>query len=104
VLFTGDLPAENEPDIIPDCDILKVAHHGAENATSARFLAASTPEIAVISVGENSHNHPRPEVVERLTDCGAEVLRTDTRGMITATLSNHTWQISTFIEAEHEVE
>ena len=38
-LFTGDLPADCEPDSLPDIDLLKVAHHGSAGSTSSVFLA-----------------------------------------------------------------
>ncbi len=79
-LFTGDTEGELEkllledPDTLPllDVDFLKVAHHGAENASSVTFLAAVTPEVASIScgkAGEHQHAdwyHPRLASVENL--------------------------------------
>ena len=47
------------------------------------FLAATRPEIAVISVGRNSYGHPAPETLERLEEAGALVRRTDREGTIT---------------------
>lgn len=104
-LFTGDLTVNGEPDIIPDCDILKVAHHGADASTSARFLEAATPEIAVISVGENSFGHPAQETLDRLAEYGAQILRTDESGAIRLTPSiGGGWRIKTTLEAPNEVE
>lgn len=104
VLFTGDLHMTAEPSVIPDCDVLKVAHHGADNATSVHFLKASTPEIAVIQVGENSHGHPGDETLERLSASGAIVLRNDQCGAITLTPSGDGWRAKTFLEAIDEME
>lgn len=104
VLFTGDLTISGEPEEIPDCDILKVAHHGSDNATSYRFLAESTPEIAVISVGENSYGHPGEDALERLTASGATLLRTDERGAITLTLVGDAWRTQCYLEAIDEME
>ena len=105
VLFTGDLTLDGEPAAIPDCDVLKVAHHGADNATSYRFLLDATPEIAVISVGENNHGHPGADALERLTASGADILRTDRRGAITLTAAGDDgWRIDTFLEATDAVE
>ena len=104
-LFTGDLTVNGEPGTIPDCDILKVAHHGADASTSARFLEATTPGIAVISVGENSFGHPAQETLERLDECGAQILRTDESGAIRLTPSaGGGWRIETTLEAPNEVE
>lgn len=98
-LFTGDLTADGEPRQLPDADVLKVAHHGADNATSARFLRATTPEIAVVSVGENSFGHPARETLERLEAVGARTLLTRDCGAVTLRLCRDEWQVKTFLEA-----
>ena len=99
VLFTGDLEMPAEPEVIPKAEILKVAHHGADNATSARFLEACDPELAIISVGENSFGHPGAEALARLKDSGADILTTRERGAITLTLHDDAWRVHTFLEA-----
>ena len=66
-----------------DCDILKVAHHGASSSTSPALLQAATPDYAIISCGAgNLYGHPHGELLERLKDVGAEILRTDLQGEI----------------------
>ena len=88
VLFTGDIGTETEQELIQegvlsDCDILKVAHHGSKYSTSEDFLEATTPEIAVISVGKNNfYGHPTEECLVRLENCGCEIYRTDTDGAV----------------------
>lgn len=103
-LFTGDLTMNGEPTMLPDCDVLHVPHHGADNAASAAMLKAVSPEYAVISVGENNYGHPGDEALSRLEDSGAEVLRTDVSGAITLTLCGDEWRVSTFLEASDAVE
>jgi beta-lactamase superfamily II metal-dependent hydrolase len=83
-LFTGDLGMEGEAYLLAqeglplDSTVLKVAHHGAKEGTSLRFLEAVTPQIAVVSVGVgNRFGHPSAEVLERLEEAGAQVWRTD---------------------------
>lgn len=100
-LFTGDLSMNGEPDIIPDADILKLAHHGSDKATSAVFLERTAPEIAVISVGENNFEHPADITLKKLDNVHAQVLRTDHCGAITLRLkSDDTWQIKTYLPQE----
>jgi len=62
--------------------VLKVSHHGSETGTSRELLEMIKPEWAVISVGENSFGHPTGEVLVRLREGGAQVLRTDLQGEI----------------------
>lgn len=103
-LFTGDLSMQGEPDAIPDADILKVAHHGSDKATSERFLAAATPEIAVISVGENNYGHPGEATLEKLATSGAKIYLTRRCGAIRMTCLGGEWRVKTFLEAADEME
>lgn len=83
VLFSGDISANAEKvlaKILPDIDLLKVAHHGSKYSSSENFLAALQPEYAVIEVGKNSYGHPASESLKRLVDIGASVFRTDVGG------------------------
>jgi len=67
-----------------DVDVLKVGHHGSKTSTSEEFLRATTPRLAVISVGrKNRYGHPYQEVLDRLERFGVTVLRTDQDGDIT---------------------
>lgn len=97
-LFTGDLSADAEPETIPDTDILKVAHHGSAKATSERFLETCTPQIAVISVGENNYGHPAEETLDKLAQAGAQVYTTLDSGMVSLTWRGGAWHIKTFLE------
>ena len=54
MLLTGDMefPEESEllaAGVIPKCDVIKIANHGENDATSEALLRAVQPEIAVIS-------------------------------------------------------
>ena len=88
VLITGDMKGDTERALlkkypIPDIEILVVGHHGSKYSSDEAFLAAIKPEIAVISVGDNSYGHPAPETIERLERIGAAVRCTNTEGSIT---------------------
>jgi competence protein ComEC len=66
-----------------DCAVLKVAHHGSSTSTCAEFLAAASPQLAVISVGaDNEYGHPHASVMERLSARGIPVLSTADHGTI----------------------
>ena len=89
ILVTGDRSGFGERSLlrnsnIPDVDILVAGHHGSRNSTCEELLAAARPEIICISVGaDNSYGHPAPELLQRLTNYGCKVYRTDIQGTIT---------------------
>ena len=65
--------------------VLKAPHHGSNTSSSAAFLNAVNPELAIISVGaDNRFGHPSPQVLERLEGSveGERILRTDEDGTI----------------------
>jgi competence protein ComEC len=83
LLITGDLEDVAIQDLVEhyrgsnllDVDVYQVGHHGSANATTEEFLAAITPEIAVIAMGSPTrefpftafeHGHPRKVIVDSL--------------------------------------
>jgi competence protein ComEC len=84
VLLTGDVEAAGEAALPGQpAAVLKVAHHGSRTSTSAAFLAASRPAVAVISAGrKNPFGHPAREVLDRLREAGVKVFRTDLDGAV----------------------
>ena len=64
----------------------------------------TTPEYALISVGEDNFGHPGGEALARIAESGARMLRTDECGAIFLTLRNGAWQVKTFLEAPDELE
>ncbi|MBA7489501.1 ComE operon protein 3 [subsurface metagenome] len=87
-LLTGDLTAPGERELLKrgvslKADVLKVGHHGAEDATSEEFLEAVSPGIAVVSVDKDDFwGYPSARVLERLKKAGVKVYRTDRDGDI----------------------
>lgn len=86
-LLAGDAEKEEETTLLESgadlsADVLKVGHHGSSGGTTKKFLAAVMPKFAAISVGEDSNELPKLEVLERLTDIGAATYRTDLNGTI----------------------
>ncbi len=87
-LFTGDLPSEQEAELVDkkmelSSDVLKVGHHGSKYSTSEKFLDVVSPKSAVISVGaHNTYGHPGQEIIDRLLHRGVDILRTDKSGDI----------------------
>lgn len=73
-----------------DCDVLKVAHHGAEEASSNEFLDAISCEYAVISCGAgNTYKHPMQEALNRMQSHNMTVYRTDLNGNIVCTVNSN---------------
>ena len=109
MLLTGDIGEAVEPlvaaaasaagdDVAPPIlTVLKIGHHGSAGASSAPFLAAVTPAVALISVGAgNPFGHPAPAALERLGSTGADVWRTDRDGEITVRTDGRTVELSSF--------
>jgi competence protein ComEC len=88
ILLTGDLGHIGERRLVDTGTelggrILKVGHHGENDACSRDFLNHVRPEVAIISVGSvNIYARPHPEVLSRLEKSGARVYRTDQDGTI----------------------
>ncbi len=105
LLLTGDAESEGEADMIKAgmplrAELLKVGHHGSKGATSASFLAAVAPRLAVIQVGaENSFGHPHPDILKRLAEARVEILRTDQHGRIEVISDGRTLQIKSIRQA-----
>jgi len=72
----------------PASTVLKLAHHGSCTSTTDEFLEAVTPDLAVISVGENDYGHPCEGVLARLEEWAEQmqrelsVYRTDRDGAV----------------------
>ena len=89
VLITGDADSYVERMLVkyfvlPDIELLVVGHHGAGGSTCMDLLSRTSPELGIISVGEdNSYGHPDADTLERLRRAGVEVHRTDLEGTVT---------------------
>jgi competence protein ComEC len=101
-LFTGDAEAAEEEWLLARdpaalaADVLKVGHHGSSTSTTAPFLAAVRPRLALVSVGaHNAYGHPSPEVMQSLRDSGVQVLRTDRVGTIVVSTDGRRLQVET---------
>lgn len=88
VFGAGDASAAREQDLskanfFKSARILKVSHHGSESSSDSLFLNRLAADIAVISVGlNNSYGHPQKDLINRLSNLGLFVWRTDQQGFI----------------------
>ncbi|MDP2939836.1 MAG: MBL fold metallo-hydrolase [Candidatus Omnitrophota bacterium] len=82
-LLTGDLTAEVERKLLEQeinlkADVLKIGHHGANDANCEEFIKSVAPKIAILSVdSENFRGYPAQESIERFEKAGASLYRTD---------------------------
>jgi competence protein ComEC len=84
MLLTADAEAESTPLDPGPVDVLKVAHHGSDDAGLGSLLDRTRPKLAVISVGaDNPYGHPTPGTLGTLAAHGVPVLRTDRDGTVT---------------------
>ena len=95
LLLTGDSgePAERamiEEDWDMTSLVYKAGHHGAKSSSSKEFLRAIRPHYVIVSAGEgNRYGHPHKEMLRRVADVGAAVLRTDELGTIELISDGH---------------
>jgi competence protein ComEC len=84
-LLTGDAGAPAEAELLaagalPRIDVLKVGHHGSRTSTTAAFVSATRPRVALLSCGRrNRFGHPAPETLATLSRFCVPVVRTDER-------------------------
>lgn len=89
-MLTGDASkaVENilvysDPDLL-DSDILKAGHHGSKTSSGLLFLEKVSPEISIISAGQdNTYGHPHVSVIENIKKVDSEILETSKEGTIT---------------------
>jgi len=90
-LVTGDLPGGGGEapyttidmethlgELAGDIDVLHVGHHGSNTSTNQGFLELTSPEAAIISVGNNNdYWHPHLSVIKRLIQNDIEIFQTE---------------------------
>ena len=82
MLLTGDMEYDEENDllaagVISSCEVLKVGHHGRDDATSAALVAAVQPKVAVISTSSVIlPESPAKRVLRVLSSAGAQIVQT----------------------------
>jgi len=87
-LLAGDAEADLERQLIRDgaalrSQVLKVPHHGSATSSTAPFVGAVRPLVAVASLDRGDrHDLPRPSVVSRYAHAGATFLDTGRHGTL----------------------
>jgi beta-lactamase superfamily II metal-dependent hydrolase len=101
-LVPGDIESEAERRLVEldgdglQSDVLVLAHHGSRTSSTAEFLDAVSPSVAMIPVGlDNSYGHPHDEVLQRLRFRDIDVYRTDLDGTIEVVSDGESYQVTT---------
>ena len=106
-LLTGDIEGNGEKALLEKLNtdktlpgsynVLKVAHHGSRNSSSAEFLERVSPDISIISCSKNNtYGHPHKELADRLYNAGSRWLATKDAGAITVLSDGNKITIQTF--------
>ena len=84
LLLTGDIEAAQEAQMLSGGEaslrstVLVVPHHGSKTSSTAAFIAAVAPAVAVVQAGyRNRFGHPAPEVQARYAQQGIVLRRSD---------------------------
>jgi competence protein ComEC len=100
LLVPGDLEERGERALLVSSSALRaealiVAHHGSRHGTGQAFLDRVNPSWALISVGRrNPFGHPHRELLDRLRDHGAPVIRTDESGNVSLRATDDGWVLT----------
>ncbi|HEX8689346.1 MAG TPA: ComEC/Rec2 family competence protein [Solirubrobacterales bacterium] len=94
MLLPGDAEAEAVPLDPGPVDVLKVAHHGSEDAGLDGLLDRIGPAVAVISVGEdNPFGHPTAATMATLAEHRIRRFRTDRDGTVVLQIGRRSFRV-----------
>lgn len=88
-LLAGDIEQAQEARLVAEgmslkTDVLLVPHHGSKSSSSAAFLDAVQPQIALVQAGyRNRFGHPAPPVLEHYAERHIRVIDTPHCGAAT---------------------
>lgn len=86
VLLTADTTKQAQASYVDNINkniaLIKVPHHGSENALNKDLIKKITPKYAVFTVDENSFGHPHQRVVNYYESLGIRFFKTSASGDI----------------------
>ena len=89
VLLSGDIEQAAEREMMArlaeklQSTVLVVPHHGSKTSSSAAFIAAVSPDIALFPVGyRNRYGFPKPQIVQRYRDQNVRLFDSANHGAI----------------------
>jgi competence protein ComEC len=87
LLLAGDIEAAQEAALVDRAgaalrsELLLVPHHGSRTSSTAAFLEAVRPRLALVQAAYRSRfGHPAPDVLARYAALGIAVVRSDRCG------------------------
>lgn len=89
LLLVGDIEKESEAELLKNqaekiaSDVLVVPHHGSKTSSTADFIDAVNPKVAIFTVGyRNRFGHPKAEIWGRYQQLNSRLFRSDQDGAI----------------------
>jgi len=106
LLLPGDGEDASEEYLVDEYDrglnatVLSAGHHGSESSSTAAFLDAVTPRVAVVSSAYDSqYGHPHEAVLSRFTDREVRAYWTAAHGAVRVTINGSAVTVATQREA-----
>ena len=103
LLLSGDIEVNTEYALLARdaralaAEVLSVPHHGSTSSSSAAFVRAVRPRIALIAAGRhNRYQLPRGEVVARYRALGAEVTNSSELGAMTVDVTRRGIRVESY--------
>lgn len=109
-LFPGDIMAAAEKELVGLADgrlastVLIAPHHGSRSSSSQLFIEEVNPEVVVVSCARSSRfMFPHPEVIQRYTQMGIAVYRTDLDGAVRLATNGQVVEVRPFRRASDKL-
>jgi len=103
ILLSGDIEKQVERDLVSNyrnklnADFLLVPHQGSKTSSTASFLDAVAPKVAMLAAGyKNHYRHPHESVLARYAERGIDLYSTIDSGSILLKINRNGWFIQEF--------
>lgn len=97
ILFMSDRTGQRETSDLPNhaFNILKVSDHAGIDSTSQQLLNLVKPKVAIVTSDQSIPGYPKGNVLQRISDAGAEVYSTGTNGNIILETNGQSYNVIT---------
>ncbi len=107
ILLSGDIEKQVERFLVKNsqpflkADILLVPHQGSKTSSTASFLDAVSPKLAILAAGyKNHYGHPHADVMQRYHQRSIDVLSTIDSGSVLLKINSRGWRKVLYREQE----